>query len=163
MKNNIEYLLWALGLLFCQVLLFNNLSIGGAVNIFIYVYFIIALPTNINRTLLLFMGFILGATIDVFSNTWGIHTLATTFIAYIRPYFISLIFSQDDKERLVPRMKILGFTFWKYAVAMVFFHHLLLFSLEAFSFSFFFIVLLKTVVSTLITLLLVFAIEKLRK
>jgi hypothetical protein len=46
---------------------------------------------------------------------------------------------------------------------MVFIHHLSLFTLEAFSFQYFGVVVFKTLVSLVITILLIFTLEKVRK
>ena len=109
------------------------------------------------------MGFVLGLVIDVFSNTWGIHAMATTLIAFLRPYIFSLVLTQEELDRVMPRFRAMGANYLKYIVLMVFIHHLLLFSLEAFTFKYYWIVLLKTLVSALITILLILTLEKVRK
>lgn len=163
MKNVIEFLSWFVGLVLLQVLLFNNIQIAGVINPFLYIYFIIALPIHTNRISLIVMGFVLGLVIDVFSNTWGIHAMATTLIAFLRPYIFSLVSTQEELDRVMPRFRTMGANYLKYIVLMVFIHHLLLFSLEAFTFKYYWIVLLKTLVSALITILLILTLEKVRK
>lgn len=162
MKNVIEFLLWFVGLVLLQVLFLNHIQIAGVINPFLYIYFIVALPIHTNRILLTFMGFILGLVIDVFSNTWGIHAMATTFIAFMRPYVFSLVSTQEELDRVMPRFRTMGANYLKYIVLMTFVHHLLLFTLEAFTFKYFWIILLKTLVSSLITILLIFTLEKVR-
>lgn len=163
MKNVVEFLLWFLGLVLFQVLLFNNIQIAGVINPYLYVYFIIALPIHINRISLVGIGFVIGIVIDMFSNTWGIHAMATTFVAYLRPYILRLISTQEEQDRIMPRFRTMGANYLKYIVLIVFIHHLSLFSLEAFSFKYFWLVLLKSLVSTLITIVLVLTLEKIRK
>ena len=163
MKNVVEFLLWFLGLVLFQVLLFNNIQVAGVINPFLYVYFIIALPIHINRISLVGIGFVMGIVIDMFSNTWGIHAMATTFVAYLRPYILRLISTQEEQDRIMPRFRTMGANYLKYIVLIVFIHHLLLFLLEVFSFKYFWLVLLKSLVSTLITIVLVLTLEKIRK
>lgn len=163
MKNVVEFLLWFLGLVLFQVLLFNNIQVAGVINPFLYVYFIIALPIHINRISLVGIGFVMGIVIDMFSNTWGIHAMATTFVAYLRPYILRLISTQEEQDRIMPRFRTMGGNYLKYIVLIVFIHHLSLFLLEAFSFKYFWLVLLKSLVSTLITIILVLTLEKIRK
>ncbi len=163
MKNVVEFLLWFLGLVLFQVLLFNNIQVAGVINPFLYVYFIIALPIHINRISLVGIGFVMGIVIDMFSNTWGIHAMATTFVAYLRPYILRLISTQEEQDRIMPRFRTMGGNYLKYIVLIVFIHHLSLFLLEAFSFKYFWLVLLKSLVSTLITIVLVLTLEKIRK
>ena len=163
MKYTIEFLFWFVGLVLFQVLLLNHIQIAGVINPFIYLYFIIALPIHTNRISLIFIGFFLGLLIDAFSNTWGIHAMVTTLIAFLRPYIFRIVSTQEELDRVMPRFRTMGVNYVKYIVMIVFVHHLLLFLLEAFSFEYFGIVLLKTLVSSLITIVLIFTLEKVRK
>ena len=163
MKYTIEFLFWFVGLVLFQVLLLNHIQIAGVINPFLYIYFIIALPIHTNRISLIFTGFFLGLLIDAFSNTWGIHAMATTLIAFLRPYIFSIVSTQEELDKVMPRFRTMGVNYVKYIVMIVFLHHLSLFLLEAFSFEYFGIVLLKTLVSSLITIVLIFTLEKVRK
>ncbi len=163
MKNIVESLFWFIGLVLLQVLLLNNIQIAGVINPFLYIYFIIALPIHTNRISLVFIGFALGLVIDVFSNTWGVHAMATTLIAFLRPYIFRVVSTQEELDKVMPRFRTMGANYVKYIVLMVFIHHLFLFLLEAFSFQYFWIVFVKTLVSSLITIILIFTLEKVRK
>lgn len=163
MKNIIDSLFWFVGLVLFQVLLFNNIEIAGVINPFLYIYFLIALPIHTNRISLVFIGFALGLVIDAFSNTWGIHAMATTLIAFLRPYIFRIVSTQEELDKVMPRFKTMGVNYVKYIVLMTFIHHLTLFTLEAFAFLYFGIILLKAVVSSLITIVLIFILERLRK
>ena len=163
MKNVIEFLSWLVGLILLQVLLLNNIQLAGVINPFLYIYFIVALPIHINRLSLLFTGFFLGLIIDMFSNTWGIHTMATTLIAFLRPYIFRVVSTQEEMDKIMPRFRTMGANYLKYIVLMTFVHHLMLFTLEAFSFQYFWIVLSKTLVSVVITIVLMLTLEKIRK
>ena len=99
----------------------------------------------------------------MFSNTWGIHAMATTFIAFLRPYIFRIVATQEELDKVMPRLKTMGANYVKYIVLMVFIHHLLLFTLEAFTFKYFWVIILKALVSALITILLIFTLEKVRK
>ena len=163
MKNVVEFLSWFIGLVMLQVLLLNNIEIAGVINPFLYVYLIIALPIHTNRISLIFTGFFLGLVIDAFSNTWGIHAMATTLVAFLRPYIFRIVSTQEEMDKVMPRFRTMGVNYVKYIVLMVFIHHLTLFLLEAFSFQYIGVVILKTLVSFVITILLIFTLEKVRK
>lgn len=163
MKYTIEFLFWFVGLVLFQVLLLNHIEIAGVINPFLYIYFIIALPIHTNRISLIFTGFFLGLVVDMFSNTWGIHAMGTTLVAFLRPYIFRIVATQEELDKVMPRFRTMGANYVKYIVMMVFVHHLSLFSLEAFSFEYFGVVLLKTLVSLLITIVLIFILEKVRK
>ncbi len=162
MKYTVEFLFWFVGLVLFQILLLNHIQIAGVINPFLYIYFIIALPIHTNRISLIFTGFFLGLVVDAFSNTWGIHAMGTTLIAFLRPYIYRVVATQEELDKVMPRFRTMGVNYVKYILLMVFIHHLSLFSLEAFSFEYFGIVVLKTLVSSALTILLIFTLEKLR-
>ncbi len=73
-----------------QVLALNNIQFLGFINPYIYILFIIALPVKTPRWLSLILAFILGLTLDIFSNTLGMHAFATVLIAFLRNGIINL-------------------------------------------------------------------------
>jgi rod shape-determining protein MreD len=139
-----------------QVLFLNQLQISRFINPFFYVIFIILLPTNLPRYLLLLLGFLLGITIDVFSNTPGIHASATVFISFIRPFVVNPS-NADDKERIVaPTLHNTSLAwFLKYAAILVLLHHLFLFYIEVFSFSGFFNTFIRFILSSAASLIII--------
>ena len=162
MKYAIEFIFWFVGLVLFQVLLLNHIQIAGVINPFLYIYFIIALPIHTNRISLIFTGFFLGLVVDTLSNTWGIHAMGTTLIAFLRPYIFRIVVTQEELDKVMPRFRTMGINYVKYIIFMVLIHHLSLFLLEAFSFKYFGIILLKTLVSSALTILLIFTLEKVR-
>lgn len=130
-----------------QLLVVNNIHIFGYSNPYIYLLFIIGFPVHTNRSLLLILGFILGLSIDIWSNSGGVHAGATVFIAYLRPFFLKFSFGvsyEYDNVKFIQaefKQQII------YLVSMVFIHHLMLYFLENFSIK----LLYQTLESTLIT------------
>lgn len=154
MSNNFLKYIWQFVLvILLQVLIFNNLNLGGYINAFPYIYFIVILPISIGRVQLLFIGFALGLIIDIFSNTGGIHAAASTLIAFYRPLYLKAQSPREGYElAALPHIKSFGITwFVPYAALLVFIHHLALFYLEIFRLSEFFHTLLKVVLSSLVT------------
>ena len=144
-----------------QVLIFNNLNLGGYVNPFPYIYLILMLPISMGRIPVLLIGFFLGLTVDVFSNTGGMHAAATTLIAFYRPLYIKAQSPREGYElTAVPSIKQFGITwFIPYALLLVVMHHSMLFLLEAFRFSDFFHTFLKAVLSSGLTMVIIVFIE----
>ncbi|MBN1133094.1 MAG: rod shape-determining protein MreD [Bacteroidales bacterium] len=136
-----------------QVLLFDNIMLNGYLIPYFYLLFIILMPFETPGWLLLIAGFLLGFSIDLFEHTPGMHTAATVFMAFIRPYLLKLFGPRDGYEPdTFPRIFYYGFTwFLKYAVIMVFAHHLILFYLEVFSLNEFFSTFLRIILSTLLS------------
>lgn len=161
--NNYFYI-WTFVLVILQVLLFNNIELGGLINPYFYVYFVLIMPLSLNISIQLLLAFSVGLVIDVFSNTWGMHAAATTFVVFLRPYILKLIVSQEELEKQVMSLKTISFgSYIKYAVSIVLLHHITLFFLEAFSFVSFGFTILKALCSSIVTLMLVLLVEKFRK
>ena len=162
MTTDLLKYLWQFALLcLLQVLIFNNLNLGGYVNPFLYIYLLLILPISIGRIQLLIVGFLLGLTVDVFSNTGGLHAAATTLIAFYRPLYLKAQSPREGYElTAVPHIKVFGLTwFLPYAFLMVFLHHIALFYLEVFRFSEFFHTLLRTLLSSMLTMVLILLVE----
>lgn len=144
-------------LVLLQVLVLNNIQFSGYINPYLYVLFILLMPFETPGWLLLISGFFLGLSIDLFSGTVGMHTAATVFMAFLRPYVLNLIAPRDGYETgTYPRLYSYGLEwFLKYSLILVFLHHLVLFYLEIFKFDDFFLTLLRAILSTLFTVILI--------
>jgi hypothetical protein len=133
-----------------QALFAKNLELFGVAFCFVYFNFLLLLPLHTDRVLLLVMGFGLGLAIDAFYDTLGIHAFACVFVAYLRPWVITLLAPNEELYALTIRETGLIW-FVRYVAILTFLHHLLLFSLQQFNFNLFFDVLIKTMSSTLFT------------
>ena len=152
-----RYFLQFLVLVLLQVFILNNVQLGGFINPYIYILFIILLPVNTPKWLLLVLGFVLGLSIDLFSHTPGMNSSASVFLAFIRPYILEIVAPREGYEKdSSPRIKIYGFTwFLRYAFIMVLAHHFVLFYIEVFRFSDFFLTFSRVILSTIFSTLLI--------
>jgi len=147
-------------LILVQVFVLDNIQFMGYINPMIYVLFILSLPVRFPRWLLLILAFIMGMIIDVFSNTIGIHTFATVFIAFFREPVINIFTSIDEGSNLTPSFHSFGVSAYvKYVIVLVLLHHFTLFFLESFSFLNFSFLIPKILISSIVTILLIFAIQ----
>jgi len=125
--------------------------------------FILALPVQLPRWFLLIMAFVLGLTIDAFSNTIGMHAFATVFVAFFREGIIKLFTNIEEGNNPTPSFHTFGVSAYiKYVVLMVIIHHTTLFILEAFSFSNFWTMLAKIILSSFVTILLILGIQSIK-
>ena len=155
---------WLVGLVLLQVLILNNVHIGGYATPFLYVYFILKFPSGTSRNELMLWAFFLGLMIDIFSNTPGMNAAATVLLAFVRPTFLRLFTPRDTLDSIIPSIRTLGISsFLKYAVTCVFIHNLVLLSLEFFSFSSIPLLLLRVVACTLLTVTCIMAVEGIRR
>jgi rod shape-determining protein MreD len=138
-----------------QVLVLNNLGISYYINPYVYPLFIIMLPFSTPRWLLMLIAFVVGFTVDFFSNTAGMHAAATVFMAFLQPTVVRLFTSKtaletDDR----PNIRTLGLTwFFTYASFLLLIHHFIYFLLEIFSLNNLFTTLSKTVLSCAVSML----------
>ncbi len=153
-RNIFKYVGAFFGLILLQLLLFNNIQFSGFVNPYIYVLFILILPFETPKGLILLLGFLLGISIDVFTGTIGYHASATVFMAFMRPTVLKLISPRDGYDLLsTPRVSHYGLGwFLKYSASLVLFHHFWLFIIESFKFSMIGFVLLKVMLSAVFSL-----------
>lgn len=153
-----RYILNFFVLVLLQVLILNNIQLGGFINPYVYILFILILPFETPKWLLLVLGFLLGFSIDLFTNTLGMHSSATIFMAFLRPYVLKIISPRDGYEsETFPTVKFYGvFWFIQYSAILVIAHHLFLFYIEVFRFSDFFITLLRVILSSIFSLFIIF-------
>ena len=144
-------------LILIQVFVLNNIRLGGFINPYFYVLFILILPFEIPNWFLLVLAFSLGFFIDLFSNTLGMHSSATVFMAFLRPYILKLISPREGYEKeTYPQLKYYGANwFVRYASILILSHHLFLFYIEVSSFSNFLATLTRVLLSSIFTFILV--------
>lgn len=154
-----KYAVIFVGLVLLQVLILNNIQFSGFVNPYVYILFIMLLPFTIPGYAVLGLSFLLGLSIDIFSNTPGVHSSATVLLGFLRPGIANLISSREIIEKgNTPNMKQLGFAgFLKYTIIAVLVHHLFLFYVEAFSFEGFFHTLFRIILSSVFSIVIILA------
>lgn len=153
----IKNIIRLLFLIFFQIVILNHIEMGGIVNPYLYVLFILLLPFETPKWLLLVAAFICGLFIDMFSETAGLHSAACVLMAFCRPGILKIISSKKEYEAgMRPIIPDLGFKwFFTYSLVLVSIHHFLLFYLEVFSFHEFFQTFLRMSLSIIFTLALV--------
>lgn len=139
-------------LLTIQITVFNNINLFGFISPFPYVLFIILYPVNGNKSALLVASFFLGIILDMFSNSGGIHTTACITLAYFRPAIFKFAFGVSYEYQTIKLNDILTPERFSFIVVAVLIHHITLFILEAFEFSLFWDILLRTLLSSLLTI-----------
>ncbi|MES3018768.1 MAG: rod shape-determining protein MreD [Bacteroidota bacterium] len=155
--NTIRFIL----LIAIQVFLLKNTGYYNLSVPYLYILFILLLPFNIPNGLLFLLAFVTGLTVDVFYDTLGLHALACTVMAFVRIIFISVTVQRDgfDNEP-EPRLGIMGFRwFLFYAIILAFFHHLILFSFEAFRISQFGYTIIRVMLSAVLSTFLILITE----
>ena len=150
-------------LILVQVFVLDRIHLHYMVTPYIYFLFILWMPFEGNRSVQMIVAFALGFTLDSFRHHPGFHASACVLIAYLRPFLINLLISQEGVENnyRAPSAKSLGgfIPYLVYAGMLTLVHHGWLFFLEAVQFGNFWYFIVKTVFSTAISLLLIIIVE----
>jgi len=144
-----------------EIFVVSRFNIHFYVNPHIYLLFIIILPVFTNRLLIIFLGFLLGFTIDQFLGTGGLHAAATVTMAYLRSILLSAFAPREGygKEDFLTIGKFGLVNFLFYCGFMILIHHFFLFFLELFTFRNFLFTLIRTLSSSLLSLLFIVGIH----
>lgn len=157
LKNTGRFLI----LLFLQVLIVKNINLGRYFIFFPYILFILLLPFNTPKPLVLIFSFIMGLCIDIFYNTQGMHASACVMMGFARGGVLKLLSPREGyEESLNPTVSQMGMAwFLPYALILIFVHHFLLFYIEAFTFYEFFRTLLRVICSSFATFAFVYMLQ----
>ena len=139
-------------LLAAQVLVFNRIDLFGFINPFPYVLFIILFPVNGNKSALLAASFFLGIIMDMFWNSGGVHAAACLLLAYFRPAIFKFSFGLSYEYQTVRLNDSLTPERFSFILIAVVLHHFVLFILEVFKISFLLEILVRTMLSTIFTI-----------
>jgi rod shape-determining protein MreD len=141
-------------LVLAQALVLNHINFLGYINPYIYILFIALYPIKNDRLLLLTLAFFLGLSVDLFSDSGGVHAAASVLIAYIRPVVLKFSFGAIYEHQTI---KFGATDFGQrltYLTILIFIHHLVLFTLEIFNSSKVLLILKKSLFSSIFTLIL---------
>jgi hypothetical protein len=154
-------LLRFVALLLLQLLIFNQAGWGwgGRTYLFIFVYplFLALLPLRTPRPLVILLAFLLGISVDFFSETLGLHAGALAFAAYCRPLVLHAVRPRDGYNiKASPTAADLGASWMLSYLALLLLAHLsAFFLLQTFSILFIGEIVLKVLFSLPVSLLVI--------
>ncbi len=146
-------------LILVQFYVLDKVHLHKLVTPYLYFVFILWMPFRLSRAMQMLLAFALGYTLDSFRHHPGFHAAACVLIAYIRPFLINILIPQEGAETNYeePSVKSMGgvLPYFIYAGVLTLIHHTWLFLLEATQFGDFWYFILKTLLSTVISLVLI--------
>ena len=164
---NIDFLkrlLWFTVLVMVQVFVLNHIHLFAIATPLLYIYFILLFPRNYPQWAIMLWAFIMGLTIDVFTNTPGITAGSLTLLAALQPFILHLFIPRDSSENFQAGLDTLSvpqYTWYVFILTII--YSFIFFSLEMFSF-FNVVEWLQCIGgSTLLTLVLILVVENLRR
>ena len=153
LNNTIRFI----SLLFLQVLIFNHANIFGHINPMVYIAWVFLYPVKKTRGLFLILSFLLGFSIDFFSDSGGVNAFAITFIAYFRLPVLMAVLRKSDLDYAQFNLKTLSINkIILFISILTMMHHFIVFSMEYFSFSEFLNIISSTVITSFFTVLISF-------
>ena len=141
-------------LLALQIVVFNNFNLFGFITPYPYVLFIILFPVNGNKNNLLLASFFLGLIMDLFLNSFGVHAFSCVLLAFLRPYLFRTSFGlsyEYQTVRLNDSLTPERFSFLFFSIVL---HNFTLFIFEFFSVDFIWEIGVRTLLSTISSLVL---------
>ncbi len=138
-----------------QVIVFNHINFLGYINPYIYIIFVLFFPIKSNRLLFIFLSFLIGLSVDMFSDSGGVHAAASVVIGYARPVFLKSTFGTIYEYNNVKFDDVDFGSKLVYVALLTASHHLVLFTLEIFDISRILIILQNTFFSGIFTILLI--------
>lgn len=153
----LKHILRIVFLILLQGLVVNRLNLmDGMILPSVYIFAILMLPLAMNRVALMAIAFIVGALVDSFTNTLGLHTSAIVLLAFMQPVVLRVLSPREGYEPgLSPTIQDMGLTWYlAYAGMLTLIHHFWLFFIELLRFTPFWMTLGKVLLSTLATLIL---------
>lgn len=159
-NNIIRTVIYFLIFVLLQVLVLNNIHYLRVATPFVYLYCLLKMPVGTSRSLILIYSFIIGCTIDMFSNTPGMHAAACSLSGFVRAPLIRFLQGEELPDGIYPSYQTFGSAgFIRYVAFFVAIHHIALFLIEALTLFDPFFLLLRIGASVLTTVLLICVIE----
>jgi hypothetical protein len=129
---------------------------------YIYFIFILWLPFAVSRWWLLIIGFLTGLTIDYLTGQIGFHAAACSLVAYARPLLINILKPREVQEFSYrePSLKSLDTApYVTYVIVLTILHNGWLTFLQWMQFGSFLQFIIRVILYTAISLLLIFTLE----
>ncbi|MEN9339614.1 MAG: hypothetical protein RIQ62_926 [Bacteroidota bacterium] len=166
MNPVIKFVLNFLLIMSVQLFVLNDIVIKSSLSLMgmpafipmLYPLVLLLLPVNTFSWLSMLLGLFTGLLMDYFCNTPGMHAAACVLLCYMRPIILSVFFQQSAKElgSVVPSLFRMGMiAFSLYAGISLLLHHFFFYLLQIWSFQNILLILGKTFLSLILSLLLI--------
>ena len=154
----------AIVVIFLQVLLFNHLQIAGWGFPMVYVLILMNLPIFIPRWLEMLIGATVGLFIDIWGSSLGVNMAACVMFSFWRPILLGNLVQDIERVKGEICSKTIGrIEYIKCLVLLTLVHHLIVFTLEAWSLNNWLLILVQTLISSVLTILIVIGYDMLKR
>lgn len=162
-KFLIKYGIAFLLLVPAQAIVFNHAILFNVAVPFVFLWLIVSLPVTTGTNLSMTLGFLAGLALDIFCDTPGVNALCCTVLAFCRKPMLHLYVSMDDDlAGRSPSIQAMGHgPYMKFMSTMVLTYCIMVFTIEAFQFFTFRLLILRIVASTAYTFVLLYGLDSL--
>ena len=151
LNNSLRFI----GLVLLQVLVLNHVNLLGYLNPMVYIVWVVLFPIRKNQSLFLILSFLLGLSIDFFSDSGGINAAATLFIAFVRLPILKIVLKKTDFDYLLFNLRAISFgKAFLFISILTVIHHFIVFSLSYFNLNSLLIIISNTILTSIITIIL---------
>lgn len=155
---------WFIILVLLQVLVLNRMHINGYATPFFFIYFILKFNSGVGRNALMIWAFLIGLSVDIFSNTPGMNTATITLLAFMRGKILRLVTLRDTTEDFEPGINSMGISsYFRYILLCTFLFCTVLLVIDTFSFFNLPVLLLKILTDASITIVCILCAEAIRR
>lgn len=166
MSKPVKFIVNFIVIMMVQIFILNDIVLKSAIILYgvpafiplLYPLVLLLLPVNTPHWLTMLLGFAVGMTMDMFSNTPGVHAAACVLLGFIRPYLLNLFFQQNIKELgdTEPTLFRMGFrSFILYILFALTIHHFYYYIIQVWSLKNILLILSKTVLSAILSIILI--------
>ena len=150
---------------FIQIFVLNNIQLSGYINPYYYLIFILYIPSKNSKASTLLLSFLIGFSIDIFSQSYGAHAFASVLIGYMKILLLGKTNKTKEGDELIELKNLSINKFIILASYFIIIHHFTLFFLERFNINEILSILKMTIPSSIFTLFLltihqIFSIKK---
>lgn len=164
MQTWFQRIKWAIFLVLIQVLILNHIHLGVFAVPPIYIYFILKQNSETSTTKVLLWAFVIGLSIDIFSNTPGMNAMASIWAAIIRKPLLKMNLRVDANEAFDPSIRTMGFSSFLGYISLITLIHTLIFNfIDDFSFFRPILVIQKATISSVVTVILILCLDPIKQ
>ncbi|MDP4932519.1 MAG: hypothetical protein NWQ85_04140 [Schleiferiaceae bacterium] len=114
--------------LILQLLVLSQIEVSGYLSPYLYPLVIVLAPANFDRYGLLIIAALMGLAMDFHEGSGGLHLMATSLLAYTRPWMLNAVIPRAAEEQLPFAPQDLGLGKWFTLLLLTFgLHHVWLF------------------------------------
>ena len=146
-------------MIFLQLLIFDRVNLFGFVNPSIYIIVLIIHRYDLDQFNFIIIGFLLGLTMDVLSQSAGSHSLSCVTVSFLRPLIIKFSLGPNYEDFSTPFSHgILTSSRILYYLLIIVIHQIILNAFSYFNWTHTFLILKLTIVNSIFTFIVIVSI-----